>query len=325
MKSMTELEKTALRMVEKGKGILAADESTGTIKKRLDSINVESTELTRKTYRNLLFTTKSLEQYISGIILFDETIRSECEEKPVPEYLNEKGIIPGIKVDKGTVALSGIEKTTEGLDGLGGRIDEYRELGAKFAKWRAVLSVIPSHAAIEANSRRLAEYAAICQDCGLVPIVEPEVLMDGIHDIDMSHTVTKMVLKRVFDALYDRGVCFKKMVLKPNMVLSGYDCDAQASVREVAERTVECLEDTVPASVPGIAFLSGGQSAEDATIHLQEMNKFVVPWNLTFSYGRALQQPVLKEWQGQHTHKEMAQNVLLERARINGLSTLGIR
>ena len=204
MESLTELEKTALRMVEKGKGILAADESAGTIKKRLDSINVESTELTRKTYRNLLFTTKSLEQYISGIILFDETIRSECEEKPVPEYLNEKGIIPGIKVDKGTIPLNAIEKTTEGLDGLAGRIDEYRELGAKFAKWRAVLSVIPSYAAIEANSRRLAEYAAICQDGGLVPIVEPEVLMDGVHDIDMSHVVTKMVLKRVFDALYDR-------------------------------------------------------------------------------------------------------------------------
>lgn len=322
MKSLTELEKTALKMVEKGKGILAADESTGTIKKRLDSINVESTEITRKTYRNLLFTTKSLEQYISGIILFDETIRSDCEEKSVPEYLSEKGIIPGIKVDKGTVALSGIEKTTEGLDGLGGRIDEYRELGAKFAKWRAVLSVIPSCAAIEANSRRLAEYAAICQDGGLVPIVEPEVLMDGVHDIDMSHAVTKMVLKRVFDALYDRGVYFNEMVLKPNMVLSGYDCDAQASVQEVAERTVECLKDTVPASVPGVAFLSGGQSAEDATVHLQEMNKFDTPWNLTFSYGRALQQPVLKEWQGQHTHREIAQNVLLERARINGLSTL---
>ena len=320
-------------MTASGKGILAADESTGTIGKRLDQINTESTEQTRNAYRDLLFTADGLDQYISGVIMYDETFHQSSLSGGVvyPEYLASKGIIPGIKVDAGAHNLSGSEdeKITLGLDGLDERLSEYRKLGARFAKWRAVINITelnPSDYCIKANAHALARYAALCQSNDVVPIVEPEILMDGDHDIEDSFVVTEEVLHTVFDELYTQGVQYEEMVLKPNMVLSGYDANDRAGVDEVASATVQCFLRSVPAAVPGIAFLSGGQSDEDATAHLNAMNQILgdnKPWHLSFSYGRALQQPALKAWQGSDDNISNAQEALMKRAKLNSLATQG--
>ncbi len=328
------LNETAIGMVTPGKGILAADESSPTIKKRFDTINVESTEQTRNSYRDMLLTSDGIEKYISGVILFDETLRQATLQNGVPfsEYLSNLGIIPGIKVDLGAKPLAGMEseKITEGLDGLRERLAEYWELGARFAKWRAVISIgedQPSNTCISVNAHTLARYAALCQEQNIVPIVEPEILMDGVHTIEDSFDVTEEVLHAVFYELYLQDVLLEGMVLKPNMVLSGYDGDEQASVEEVAEQTVMCLKRSVPAAVPGIAFLSGGQSDELATAHLNAMNMILnespKSWNLTFSYGRALQSPALKAWQGKDSQVSNGQDALLHRAKLNSLATLG--
>src|SRR5215216_2614645 len=302
---MNSLEETARALVAEGKGILAADESDGTIKKRFDSIGVESTEENRRAYRELLFATSGAEEYISGVILFDETIRQSAEDgTPFPQLLESKGIIPGIKVDKGAkpLALSDGETITEGLDGLRGRLDEYRELGARFAKWRATYSIDadkPSEYCVWTNAHALARYAALCQEAGLVPIVEPEVLQDGTHTIEESKRATGRVLQAVYTELHDQRVDFRGTLLKPNMVLSGYDASDRARVDEVADETLDCFYRHIPAAVPGIVFLSGGQSDEDATAHLNAMNqRGPHPWQLSFSYGRALQAPSLKAWCG---------------------------
>ena len=320
-------------MTASGKGILAADESTGTIGKRLDQINTESTEQTRNAYRDLLFTADGLDQYISGVIMYDETFHQSSLSGSVvyPEYLASKGIIPGIKVDAGAHSLSGSEdeKITLGLDGLDERLSNYRKLGARFAKWRAVINITelnPSDYCIKANAHALARYAALCQSNDVVPIVEPEILMDGDHDIEDSFVVTEEVLHTVFDELYTQGVQYEEMVLKPNMVLSGYDANDRAGVDEVASATVQCFLRSVPAAVPGIAFLSGGQSDEDATAHLNAMNQILgdnKPWHLSFSYGRALQQPALKAWQGSDDNISNAQEALMKRAKLNSLATQG--
>ena len=320
-------------MTASGKGILAADESTGTIGKRLDQINTESTEQTRNAYRDLLFTADGLDQYISGVIMYDETFHQSSLSGSVvyPEYLASKGIIPGIKVDAGAHNLSGSEdeKITLGLDGLDERLSEYRKLGARFAKWRAVINITelnPSDYCIKANAHALARYAALCQSNDVVPIVEPEILMDGDHDIEDSFVVTEEVLHTVFDELYTQGVQYEEMVLKPNMVLSGYGANDRAGVDEVASATVQCFLRSVPAAVPGIAFLSGGQSDEDATAHLNAMNQILgdnKPWHLSFSYGRALQQPALKAWQGSDDNISNAQEALMKRAKLNSLATQG--
>ena len=320
-------------MTASGKGILAADESTGTIGKRLDQINTESTEQTRNAYRDLLFTADGLDQYISGVIMYDETFHQSSLSGSVvyPEYLASKGIIPGIKVDAGAHNLSGSEdeKITLGLDGLDERLSNYRKLGARFAKWRAVINITelnPSDYCIKANAHALARYAALCQSNDVVPIVEPEILMDGGHDIEDSFVVTEEVLHTVFDELYTQGVQYEEMVLKPNMVLSGYDANDRAGVDEVASATVQCFLRSVPAAVPGIAFLSGGQSDEDATAHLNAMNQILgdnKPWHLSFSYGRALQQPALKAWQGSGENISNAQEALMKRAKLNSLATQG--
>tara|TARA_Y100000741_G_scaffold50115_1_gene34374 strand:+ start:647 stop:1672 length:1026 start_codon:yes stop_codon:yes gene_type:complete len=320
-------------MTASGKGILAADESTGTIGKRLDQINTESTEQTRNAYRDLLFTADGLDQYISGVIMYDETFHQSSLDGGVvyPEYLASKGIIPGIKVDAGAHSLSGSEdeKITLGLDGLDERLSNYRKLGARFAKWRAVINITelnPSDYCIKANAHALARYAALCQSNDVVPIVEPEILMDGGHDIEDSFVVTEEVLHTVFDELYTQGVQYEEMVLKPNMVLSGYDANDRAGVDEVASATVQCFLRSVPAAVPGIAFLSGGQSDEDATAHLNAMNQILgdnKPWHLSFSYGRALQQPALKAWQGSDDNISNAQEALMKRAKLNSLATQG--
>ena len=291
-------------MVLPGKGILAADESTGTISSRLSQINTESSFETRNAYRDLLFSAEGIEEYISGVIMYDETFRqsSIADGKPYPEYLMDKGILPGIKVDTGAHDLSGSEgeKITQGLDGLDDRLKEYRKMGARFAKWRAVINITednPSGYCISTNAHALARYAGLCQANDIVPIVEPEILMDGSHDIDDSFVVTEEVLHTVFFELYSQGVQYEQMILKPNMVLSGYDANDRASVDEVADATLQCFARTVPAAVPGVAFLSGGQSDEDATSHLNRMNQILdenKPWNLSFSYGRALQQPAIK-------------------------------
>lgn len=328
-----ELEKTAQAMVTPGKGILAADESFPTIEKRFRQIGVESTEETRRIYRSLLFTTEGIEEFISGVIMFDETMRQTpvTDGTPFPEHLANRGIIPGIKVDKGAKPLAGYpgEKITEGLDGLRDRLKEYREMGGRFAKWRAVISIgdgIPSETCIQHNAQALARYAALCQEVGLVPIVEPEVLMDGSHTIERSFHVTSDTLHTVFDALHREGVVFEGMILKPNMVLSGYKCPDQAAVQEVAEKTVQCFLRVVPAAVPGICFLSGGQSDLLATKHLNAMNSMerrTLPWKLSFSYGRALQQQALKTWTGDSSRIPEAQKVFYHRARCNGAATLG--
>ena len=320
-------------MTASGKGILAADESTGTIGKRLDQINTESTEQTRNAYRDLLFTADGLDQYISGVIMYDETFHQSSLDGGVvyPEYLASKGIIPGIKVDAGAHSLSGSEdeKITLGLDGLDERLSNYRKLGARFAKWRAVINITelnPSDYCIKANAHALARYAALCQSNDVVPIVEPEILMDGDHDIEDSFVVTEEVLHTVFDELYTQGVQYEEMVLKPNMVLSGYGANDRAGVDEVASATVQCFLRSVPAAVPGIAFLSGGQSDEDATAHLNAMNQILgdnKPWHLSFSYGRALQQPALKAWQGSDDNISNAQEALMKRAKLNSLATQG--
>jgi fructose-bisphosphate aldolase class I len=325
-----ELELTARALVAPGKGILAADESDSTIKKRFDSIEVESNEENRRAYRDLLFTTDGMEEFISGVILFDETIRqSSADGTPFPELLASKGVVPGIKVDKGAKPLANApgETVTEGLDGLRGRLEEYRELGARFAKWRATYSIgttLPSDYCVWANAHALARYAALCQEAGLVPIVEPEVLMDGDHDIHQSFQVTSRVLFAVYTELHDQRVALEGTLLKPNMVLSGYSAPNRASVDEVAEETIRCFRERVPAAVPGIVFLSGGQSDEDATAHLNAMNaRGPHPWELSFSYGRALQAPALKAWLGEAAKVEAAQKAFYRRAKFNGAARSG--
>lgn len=321
---------TVTAILAPGKGILAADESSGTIAKRFKSIGVESTEQNRRDYREMLFTTPEAANYISGVILFDETIRQQASNgKRLAEILQDQGIVPGIKVDKGLVPLAGEgdEKTTQGLDGLGERMDEYRELGARFAKWRAVYEIsdqLPSRRAIQTNAFGLARYAAICQAHGVVPIVEPEVLMDGSHTIERCEAVTTQVLQAVFAALYDQGVVLEHMLLKPNMVLSGKECATQAGPEEVAQATIRTFRRTVPAAVPGILFLSGGQSDEQATANLQAINAMSDrhPWVLSFSYGRALQAPALRAWGGKSENVPAAQAAYLKRARLNSAAVL---
>jgi fructose-bisphosphate aldolase, class I len=325
-----DLEAVAQALVAKGKGILAADESTGTIKKRLATIGVESREETRRAYRDVLFTTEGLGEHISGVILFDETIRQSAQDgRLFVQVLSGKGVIPGIKVDTGAKDLAGFrgEKVTEGLDGLRGRLAEYRDLGAQFAKWRAVIAIgsgIPTRTCIEVNAHALARYAALCQEVGLVPIVEPEVLMDGDHDIERCYEVTQATLQSVFAQLMEQRVAYEGLLLKPNMVLSGQGAARQASVEEVAERTIHCFRRVVPAAVPGIVFLSGGQSPVQATEHLNAMNRLGdQPWELSFSYGRALQEPVLQAWQGKAANVVEAQDRLRHRAHCNGAARSG--
>ena len=326
-----QLQTTARALVAEGKGILAADESAPTIKKRFDSIKVESTEDNRRDYRQMLFTTPNAAQFISGVILYDETLRQKGSDgTPLVKVLESVGIIPGIKVDKGAKDLAGYpgEKVTEGLDGLRERFAEYAKLGARFAKWRAVYQItdtLPSRACIAVNAHALARYAALSQEAGIVPIVEPEVLMDGTHTIDRCDEVTEAVLNSVYDELALQGVNLEGSLLKPNMVLSGKDCAEQAGVEEVARRTVRCLKRTVPSAVPGIVFLSGGQSDEQATQHLNAMNKLeeLRPWKLSFSYGRALQAAPLKAWSGQAGNLKAGQEAFFERAKANGLAAKG--
>jgi fructose-bisphosphate aldolase class I len=322
---MHDLEAVARAMVAPHKGILAADESTPTIGKRFAALGIENTEANRQAYRDMLFGTPDLGENISGVILFDETIRQEAVNgSPFPELLMKHGIIPGIKVDTGAkdLALHPGEKVTEGLDGLRERIVEYVGLGARFAKWRAVITIgegIPSRACLVANGHALARYAALCQEGGLVPIVEPEVLMDGDHSIERCEAVTMETLHTVFDQLYSQDVALEGIVLKPSMVIAGKGASRQASVEEVAERTLAVLRRCVPPAVPGIAFLSGGQSAELATQHLQAMNASGdLPWGLSFSYGRALQDPALKAWAGDPSNVAAARDQLSLRARNNG-------
>jgi fructose-bisphosphate aldolase class I len=330
------LSATASALVAPGKGILAADESSGTIKKRFDSISVESTVENRRDYREMLFTAKDAGEYISGVILFDETIRQDAADgTPLVKVLEGQGIIPGIKVDLGAKPLAGAdgETVTEGLDGLRERLAEYRSLGARFAKWRATYTItagssaepaLPSAYCIDVNAHALARYAALCQEAGIVPIVEPEVLMDGDHTIDRSFEVTSAVLDALFEALFVQRVRLEGTLLKPNMVLSGYSCSQQASVQEVAEATVRCFRAAVPAAVPGIVFLSGGQSDELATAHLNAMNQLDgLPWDLSFSYGRALQAPALKAWKGQTANVGAGRDAFLHRAKLNSAARSG--
>ena len=325
-----ELHETAKALVADGKGILAADESDSTIKKRFDAIGVESAEETRRAYRDLLFTTPSAEEYISGVILFDETIRqSSADGTPFPKLLASKGVVPGIKVDQGAKPLAHAqgETVTEGLDGLRARLEEYRGLGARFAKWRATYSItdeLPSQYCEWTNAHALARYAALCQEAGIVPIVEPEVLMDGDHSIDRSAHVTEETLRAVFAELAHQRVLLEGMVLKPNMVLAGSECPRQLGVEEVAQRTLAVLRRVVPAAVPGIAFLSGGQSDELASAHLSAMNSAGdAPWELSFSYGRALQAAALKSWAGQKDNVREAQAVFEHRARCTAEARRG--
>ena len=324
------LNQIARAMVAPGRGILAADESTGTIGKRFDSIKVENTEENRRAYRDMLFTTQGIGDTISGVILYDETLRQKSADgTSFVDLLNKNGVLPGIKVDAGAkdLPLCPGELVTEGLDNLPKRCAEYAKLGAKFAKWRAVITIgaeIPSTTCIAANAHALARYAAICQEAGLVPIVEPEVLMDGDHTIERCEQVTEWTLNAVFDALYINRVSLEGAVLKPSMVISGKGCSRQAGVAEVAERTVRILKRTVPAAVAGIAFLSGGQSDELATAHLDAMNKLGNnPWPLSYSYGRALQQASIKAWKGSAANVPAAQAALAHRGRMNGLAALG--
>ncbi len=326
-----DLETTAKELVAEGKGILAADESSGTIEKRFKSIDVESTEENRRGYRELLFTTAGVEEFVSGVILYDETIRqSTTDRTPFPQLLEQRGIIPGIKVDKGAkpLALTESETITEGLDGLRERLEEYRGLGARFAKWRATYSIgagLPSEYCVWTNAHALARYAALCQEAGLVPIVEPEVLMDGEHSLEQASKATGRVLQAVYTELHDQRVDLRGTLLKPNMVLSGYEASERASIQEVAEATLECFYRHVPAAVPGIVFLSGGQSDEDATAHLNAMNALGPhPWELSFSYGRALQAPALKAWRGKPENVEAAQRAYYHRAKLNGAARTGM-
>ncbi|MFP5373751.1 MAG: class I fructose-bisphosphate aldolase [Gammaproteobacteria bacterium] len=329
--SIEQLAETAQAMVAPGKGIIAIDESNGTIAKRFAAVGIENTEEHRRAYRELLLATPKLSDYISGAILYDETIRQSTRDGvPFPRLMADNGMIPGIKVDKGTHPLAGFpgEVVTEGLDGLRDRLKEYYGLGARFAKWRAVIHIgddIPSGTCIEANSHALARYAALCQEQGLVPMVEPEVLMDGDHDIDTCFEVTEVVLRSLFGALYEHNVLLEGTILKASMVLPGKDCEEQASVEEVAAATLQCLKSTVPAILPGIVFLSGGQSDEDATAHLDMINRMGPnPWPLSFSYGRAMQQAALKLWsQDLAGNVARAQETVYARARDNGLAAQG--
>jgi len=328
---MSTLNDTARAMVAPGKGILAADESSGTIKKRFDSISVESTEDRRRAYREMLFTTSGAGDFISGVILFDETIRQQASDgTPLPKILEKEGIIPGIKVDKGTTPLakSSNELVTEGLDGLRARLVEYRDLGARFAKWRAVIDIgsgVPSQYCLNVNAQGLARYASLCQEEGIVPIVEPEVLMDGDHSIDTCATVTTATLLTVFDELIAQRIELEGMILKPNMVIPGKKfAGGQASPSEVAEATVRCFREVVPAAVPGICFLSGGQGDEEATANLDAINRLGPhPWQFSFSYGRALQAPALKAWKGDDANIRAGQDAYRHRAHMNSLARSG--
>ena len=325
------LEAIAQALVAPGKGILAADESTGTIEKRLKSIDVESTEDKRRDYREMLFTTPGVGDHVSGVILYDETIRQSSRDGvPFTKILQDAGVIPGIKVDKGAKALAGAESETitEGLDGLRERLDEYRELGARFTKWRAVITIdgdkIPSAYCIHVNAHALGRFAVLSQEAGLVPIVEPEVLMDGNHTLERCYEVTEATLQAVFNELFSQRVVYEGMLLKPNMVISGKGCPQQASPEEVAKATIRCFSGVVPAAVPGIVFLSGGQGDEEATANLNAMNALGAhPWELSFSYGRALQAPSLKAWKGEDANVQAGQEALAHRARMNGAARDG--
>jgi fructose-bisphosphate aldolase class I len=324
------LESVARKLVAAGKGILAADESLPTIEKRLKSIDVAATEENRRAYREVLFTTAGAGEFISGVILFDETIRQKTRDgRTFVEALEQQGIIPGIKVDKGAKPMANFpgEKITEGLDGLRERLAEYRHLGARFAKWRAVIGIgdkIPTRRCIETNAELLARYAALSQEADLVPIVEPEVLMDGTHTIERHFNVTQQTLEIVFHALFEHRVVLEAMLLKPNMVLSGKDSAQQASVQEVAQATLRCMKHVVPAAVPGLVFLSGGQTDSQATEHLNAMNRLNdVPWQLSFSFGRALQAPVLKAWKGDPANVADAQRAFHHRALCNSKARFG--
>ena len=328
--NLNELNSVAKAMTGNGKGILAADESSPTIKKRFDSIDTESTEESRRRYREMLFTAPGVADHIGGVILFDETIRQSTTDGILfPQYLNDHGMVAGIKVDTGAKALAGFpgETITEGLDGLRDRLNEYRELGAKFAKWRAVINIaagIPTEYCLNANAHALARYAALCQEAGIVPMVEPEVLMDGGHSIGRCEEVTHAALAATFAALAAHKVALQGIVLKPNMVISGTDAPNRASAAEVAEATLRTLKAHVPAEVPGIAFLSGGQTAEEATLHLSLMNQMgPLPWELSFSYGRTLQAPPLGAWRGKEENFAAGQAALIKRARLNSLAHTG--
>ena len=321
---------TARALVAPGKGILAADESTPTIQKRLAAVGLESTEARRRAYREILFTAKGIDEFVSGVILFDETIRQQATDgTPFPEVLSGQGVIPGIKVDKGTSALAGFpgELVTEGLDGLRARLAEYVTMGARFAKWRAVISIgdgRPTTTCIESNAHGLARYAALSQEAGLVPVVEPEVLMDGTHSLERCGEVTAATLRAVYGHLSSHRVVLGASLLKPNMVLAGKDCPDKASPEEIAEATIAVLKQTVPAAVPGIVFLSGGQSDEEATVRLDAMNRRgPAPWELSFSFGRALQAPVLRAWAGDDANRDQAQAAFLHRAAMNGAARHG--
>jgi len=328
---MSNLENIAKQMVTPGKGILAADESSGTIKKRFDSISVESNEENRRNYRELLFQNRNaMENYISGVILFDETIRQESKDgTPLVKVISDSGSLPGIKVDTGAkdLAFNSNEKITEGLDGLRERLKEYHSLGAKFAKWRAVITIDksnPSDLCINSNAHALARYAALCQENNIVPIVEPEVLMDGEHNIDKCYEVTKKTLGKVFEELLGHGVNLKGICLKPNMVIDGSLYSEKSSKEEIAKKTIACFKEVVPEEIPGIVFLSGGQSELEATENLDQMNKISdFPWNLSFSYGRALQASALKAWGGEDKNEELASKAFEHRAKMNSLATLG--
>jgi fructose-bisphosphate aldolase, class I len=324
-----ELHETARAIVADHKGILAADESTGTIKKRFDSIEVESTEENRRFYRQLLFTAPGIDESIGGVILYDETIRQSSDDgTPIPEVLSSKGVIPGIKVDTGAHDMAGFpgEKITEGLDGLRARLEEYRGLGARFAKWRAVITIgdgIPTDACLVANAHALARYAALCQEAAIVPIVEPEVLMDGDNTLEVCWEVTTRTLHETFDALYEQGVDLQGTLLKPNMVIPGKGCSEQVPAERIAQATVNCFLGVVPAAVPGIVFLSGGQSEVQATENLNAINRIGGPWALSFSYGRALQASALEAWAGDPANAEAAQAAFIHRARMNSLAVAG--
>jgi fructose-bisphosphate aldolase class I len=331
MTSTTGLEATAIALVADGKGILAADETSPTLSKRFVALGIESTAESRRTYREMLFTPQGVAEFISGVIMYDETIRQKSGSgMPLPEVLSSQGIIPGIKVDTGAKPLAACpgESVTEGLDGLRDRLTDYRGLGARFAKWRAVIRIadsLPSSTCVNVNAHALGRYAALCQEAGLVPIVEPEVLMDGPHAIERCEEVTSGVLHTVFNALFDQRVSPGSMLLKPNMVIAGKECPRQATVREVATATLRCLRRHVPASVPGIVFLSGGQSDRMATAHLNAINRLPGsrPWKIGFSYGRALQDPALAAWRGRDGNLKAGQEALYHRAKCNGAASRG--
>jgi fructose-bisphosphate aldolase, class I len=329
--NLQELENTARVLVAPGKGILAADESFGTIGKRFEAVGIESSEDSRRAYREMLFTTPNIGEYLSGVILFEETLRQKASDgRPLAKVLEDQGIIPGIKVDKSTVPmpLSPNEKFTQGLDGLHDRLSEYREMGARFTKWRAVITIgggIPTKSCVEANAEALALYASFAQDHDLVPIVEPEVLIDGDHSIEQSYEATLWTLHETFDEIHDHGVELSALLLKPNMVISGKEASDQANVEEVARYTVECLLRTVPPAVPGIVFLSGGQSDLQATQHLNAMNTIYegLPWELSFSYARALQGQPMEIWGGKAENAERAQKIFHHRAKMNSAARNG--